>query len=60
MAELKFEVALASSDLLKKIEQIRTGIKGIASELDEQGRKVDSSFFKKVFTALKVICRRYY
>ena len=52
MAELKFEVALASYDLLKKIEQIRTGIKGIASELDEQGRKVDSSFFKKVFTAL--------
>lgn len=52
MAELRFDFGLASSDLLKKIEQIRTGIKSIVSDLEEQGRKTDSSFFTKVFNAL--------
>lgn len=52
MTELRFDVGLASSDLLKKIEQIRSGIRSIVFELEEQGRKADSSFFKKVFNAL--------
>lgn len=52
MEELRFDAGLTSPDLLRKIEQIRSGIKSIASELEEQGRKMDSSFFKKVFNAL--------
>lgn len=52
MAKLRFDEGLASPDLLKKIEQIRTGIKTLVFELEEQGKKAASSFFKKVFNAL--------
>lgn len=52
MTDLRFDVELTSSDLLKKVEQIRTGIRSIVLEMEEQGRKADSSFFKKVFNAL--------